>query len=104
MRDYEMMMILDAEIDEGGKKKVLEKVENMIKERNGKINEVIDWGIRKFAYPIRKKEEGHYFIVRFSSPSGVPSEIKREMRLINEIYRVMIIREDNVRSVKKRRS
>ncbi len=103
MRDYEMMMILDAEISEEGRKKVLEKVENMIKERNGKINEVVDWGIRKFAYKIRKKEEGHYFILRFSSPPGVPSEIKKEIRLLNEIYRVMIIREDNVKSVKKRR-
>uniref|UniRef100_A0A7V4E2X5 Small ribosomal subunit protein bS6 n=1 Tax=candidate division WOR-3 bacterium TaxID=2052148 RepID=A0A7V4E2X5_UNCW3 len=103
MRDYEMMMILDAEIPEEGKKKVLEKIENMIKERNGKINELIDWGIRKFAYPIRKKEEGHYFILKFSSPPGTPSEIKKEIRLVNEIYRVMIIREDNVKRVKKRR-
>ena len=103
MRDYEMMMIIDSEIDEERKKKVLEKVENMIKERNGNINELIDWGIRKFAYPIRKKEEGHYFILRFSSPPQVPSEIKKEIKLINEIYRIMIIREDNLKSVKKRR-
>lgn len=103
MRDYEMMMIVDAEISEESKKKVIKKVENMIKERNGKINELIDWGIRKLAYPIRKKEEGHYFILRFSSPPQVPSEIKKEMRLVNEIYRFMIIREDNVKSSKKRR-
>jgi len=103
MRNYEMMMIIDAEIPEESKNKIIEKIENIIKGKEGKINEKIDWGIRKFAYPIRKKNEGHYFILRFSAPQDVPGEIKKEVRLINEIYRIMILREENVKSFKKRR-
>lgn len=103
MRDYEMMMIVDPDLDEGDKKKVVEKVEGMIKERGGEIKERIDWGVRKFAYPIRKKEEGHYYIIRFSADAQVPLEVRNELRLVKEVFRVMILRQENVTSTKKRR-
>lgn len=103
MRDYEMMMIVEPDLDEEKRKKIVEKVEGMIKEKGGNINERVDWGVRKFAYPIRKKEEGHYYIIRFTSEPHVPLEVRKEIRLVKEVFRVMILRQENVSSIKKRR-
>lgn len=104
MKNYEMMMIVDPDLDEEGKNKAVEKVEGMIKERGGEIKERIDWGVRKFAYPVKKKEEGHYYILKFSAPGDAPLDIRKELRLVREIFRLMIIKEENVASTRKRRA
>ncbi len=49
MRDYEMMIIIDSDLDDDTKRKTVEKIEGIIKEKGGEIREKIDWGMRTFA-------------------------------------------------------
>jgi|Deesub1362A_J573_1020465.scaffolds.fasta_scaffold00025_149 small subunit ribosomal protein S6 len=104
MRDYEMMIIIDPDLDDETKRKTVEKIESIIKEKGGEVKERIDWGMRKFAYPVKKKEEGHYYILKFSTPGDAPLDIRKELRLVREIFRLMIIKEENVTSTRKRRA
>ncbi len=101
MRDYEMMIIIDSDLDDDTKRKTVEKIEGIIKEKGGEIREKIDWGMRKFAYPIKKKEEGHYYILKISAPGDTSLDIRKELKLVKEIFRLMIIKEENLPQPKR---
>ncbi|MEO0271226.1 MAG: 30S ribosomal protein S6 [candidate division WOR-3 bacterium] len=100
MREYEMMFILDPELDVEKRKEIYNKLENLIKENGGEILKVDDWGIREFAYPIRHKNSGFYSVWEFKSGPELPIFLRNQIRLIREIFRVMILRKENVKSFK----
>ncbi len=89
MRKYECMYILDPSLEEKDGK--IEEIKRWMEEK-GSVEEVDVWGTRKLAYPIKKKEEGYYVVVRFTSePEGV-QELREKFRLEPAVLRFMIVR------------
>jgi len=103
MREYEMMMIIDPDIEEEKRKELYKKIEELIKEKGGEIIDINDWGLRELAYPIKKKNSGFYTVWDFKSGPEVPIYLRDQMRLIKEIYRVMILKKENVKSFKTKK-
>ncbi len=103
MREYEMMLITDPDLDENKRKEIFLKIEEMIKNGGGEIIKIEDWGLREFAYPIRKKNMGYYTVWEFRSNPEIPLSLKSNFRLMKEIFRVMILRRENVKSYKKKK-
>jgi small subunit ribosomal protein S6 len=103
MREYEMMMIIDPDIEEEKRKELYKKIEDLIKEKGGEVININDWGLRELAYPIKKKNSGFYTVWEFKSEPDVPIHLRNQMRLIKEIYRVMILKKENVKSFKAKK-
>ena len=57
MREYELVYILQADLDDATTDGIVENIETLIKNSNGEIDKVDRWGKRKLAYPIRKMNE-----------------------------------------------
>ncbi len=57
MHQYELMVILDPEIDERTVAPSLDKFLNVIRNDGGTIEKIDIWGRRKLAYEIKKKNE-----------------------------------------------
>ena len=70
---YELMVILDPEIDERTVAPSLDKFLNVIRNDGGTIENVDIWGRRRLAYEIKKKTEGIYAVVNFTATSARPS-------------------------------
>jgi|Deesub1362A_J573_1020465.scaffolds.fasta_scaffold04062_9 small subunit ribosomal protein S6 len=104
MREYEMMLILNPELDEEKRKEVLDKIESIIKEGKGETQEIKEWGLKELAYPIKKKNTGYYVLWYFKSPGNLPINLRRELKLVPDVYRVMIMRVENVVSEKRRKT
>ncbi len=103
MREYEMMMIMDPDIDEEKRKEVYRKIENILREGGVEVININEWGLREFAYPIRKKNSGFYTVWEFEAAPELPIYLRKELRLIKEVYRVMILKKDNVKSFKTKK-
>lgn len=103
MREYEMMMIIDPDIDEEKRKELYKKIEDLIKEKDGEVININDWGLRELAYPIKKKNSGFYTVWEFKSGPDLPIHLRNQMRLIKEVYRVMILKKENVKSFKAKK-
>lgn len=89
MREYECMYILDPSVEEKDGK--IEEIRKWMEDKGG-VDDVDVWGNRKLAYPIKKKEEGYYVVVRFrSTPDGV-QELKERLRMEPAILRFLIVR------------
>ena len=67
MHQYELMVILDPEIDERTVAPSLDKFLNVIRNDGGTIDNVDIWGRRRLAYEINKKTEGIYAVVDFTA-------------------------------------
>ncbi|MEN3045205.1 MAG: 30S ribosomal protein S6 [Candidatus Hydrothermales bacterium] len=100
MQDYEMMLIVDPDIDEEKRKEIYRKIEIMIENEGGKVLDIKDWGYREFAYPIKHKNGGFYSIWEFRSIPETPNFLRSQMRLMKDIFRFMIIKKENVKSFK----
>lgn len=92
MRSYEVMYILDADLDKEAIEKAIEKTEDLIKKNKGKVEKVDKWGRRKFAYPIDGRNDGFYVLITFRGENKIIAELNRVLKLTGEIIRFMIVR------------
>ncbi|AZZ53462.1 MULTISPECIES: 30S ribosomal protein S6 [Rathayibacter] len=89
---YELMVILDPEIDERTVAPSLDKFLNVIRTDGGSIDKVDVWGRRRLAYEINKKSEGIYAIVDFTSTSAAANELDRQLKLSEAVMRTKVLR------------
>ncbi|MET3769860.1 small subunit ribosomal protein S6 [Marisediminicola sp. UYEF4] len=92
MQQYELMVILDPEIDERTVAPSLDKFLNVIRNAGGSIDKVDIWGRRRLAYEINKKTEGIYAVVALTSDSAATVELDRQLKLSEAVMRTKVLR------------
>ncbi len=94
MRQYEMMVILDPEVDERTVQPSLEKYLSVITGNSGTVDKLDIWGRRRLAYPIKKRNDGIYAVINFTAESGTAKELERQFGLNEAILRTKLLRPD----------
>lgn len=94
MRKYEAALILLSNLEEDVRNAEIEKVKNIITDRQGTIEKVNEWGQRRLAYEIDKKREGYYVFIDFTAGSDAVDEIDRICKISDNVVRHMITVEE----------
>ena len=94
LRQYEIMIILDPEIEERTVAHSLDKYLTVIKNDGGTVDKVDIWGKRRLAYDIQKKSEGIYAVVDFTSSPATAKELDRQLGLNEVVLRTKVLRAD----------
>ncbi|GEN81549.1 30S ribosomal protein S6 [Actinotalea fermentans] len=94
MRQYEMMVILDPEIEERTVAPSLDKYLSVVTTAGGSVDKVDIWGRRRLAFDIKKKSEGIYAVVDFTATPDTAKELDRQLRLNEAVLRTKILRPD----------
>ena len=92
MHQYELMVILDPEIDERTVAPSLDKFLNVIRNDGGTVDKVDIWGRRRLAYEIKKKSEGIYAVVDFTAEPATTQELDRQLNLSEAVMRTKVLR------------
>ncbi|WP_200835897.1 30S ribosomal protein S6 [Promicromonospora kroppenstedtii] len=92
MRQYELMVILDPEVEERTVAPSLDKYLSVITTEGGSVDKVDIWGRRRLAFDISKKSEGIYAVVDFTSTSDTAKELDRQLGLNEVVLRTKILR------------
>ena len=92
MHQYELMVILDPEIDERTVAPSLDKFLNVIRTDGGTIDKVDVWGKRRLAYEINKKTEGIYAVVDMTASPAATIELDRQLKLSEAVMRTKVLR------------
>lgn len=92
MRPYELMVIIDPEVEERTVEPSLDKFLNVIRNGGGTVDKVDIWGRRRLAYDIQKKSEGIYAVVNFTADPDTAKELDRQLSLNETILRTKITR------------
>jgi small subunit ribosomal protein S6 len=92
MRKYEVMVILDPELEEKTVNPSLETFLNVVRQDGGQVNKVDIWGRRRLAFEINKKTEGIYAILDITSSAFAVSELDRQLNLNESVMRTKVVR------------
>ncbi|CAB4860531.1 unannotated protein [freshwater metagenome] len=94
MRRYEMMVILDPELEERTVAPSLETFLNVIRQSGGAVDNVDIWGRRRLAYEIEKKADGIYAVIDMTCEPAAVKELDRQLNLNESVLRTKVIRPD----------
>ena len=92
MRHYEVMVILDPDLEERAVAPLIENFLSVVREANGKVEKVDTWGRRRLAYEIKKKPEGIYSVIDLQAEPAVVKELDRQMNLNESVLRTKVLR------------
>ena len=90
---YETIFIVDLTIGEEKIKELVEKFKALI-EKNGKVESVEDWGVKKLAYEINYIREGHYVLVNFEAGADFVAELNRVYNITDGVMRSIVVNKD----------
>jgi len=92
MRQYEMMIIVDPEVDDRQVPAALERFLTVVKNDKGTVDNVDVWGRRRMAFDIKKRSEGIYVVVNFTAEPATAKEMDRQLGLSETILRTKLLR------------
>ena len=92
MRHYEVMIILDPDLEEKTIQPSLEAFLNVIRGDGGTVNNVDIWGRRRMAYEINHKGEGIYVVLDLTATPAAVAELDRQLNLNEAIMRTKVTR------------
>jgi small subunit ribosomal protein S6 len=95
MRHYEIMIILDPNLEERTVQPSLDQFLKVVTGRGGKVDKVDIWGKRRLAYPIEKKPDGFYAVVDVTAEPDTVIELDRQLNLNEAILRTKVTRPEH---------
>jgi len=97
MHKYELMVILDPNLEERTVAPSLDKFLNVIRNAKGSVDNVDIWGRRKMAYEINKHQDGIYAVVNMTCDSDAVVELDRQLKISEAVLRTKVLRAEEVR-------
>ena len=94
MQLYETAVVVDPQMKSEEIEEFLQKIKNFITNHGGEIVDTVEWGKRRLAYEIRKKQYGYYAFIRFNGPGQLIQLLEREYRLSENVLRSLTIKVD----------
>jgi len=90
MKKYEIMYILNANLDDEARKNEIEKLHKILTDNGAKVGAVKEWGLRDFAYQIKKQTKGYYVIIKVEAEQKGLAEFNRLVKLNNNVLRHLV--------------
>lgn len=94
MRNYELMVILDPDLEERTVAPSLDTYLNVVRKDGGSVDNVEVWGRRRLAYEIDKNAEGIYAVVKLQAEPATVKELDRQLSLNESVLRTKVMRPD----------
>ena len=86
VKQYETVFIATPVLSEEQMKETVKKYTDLLTAKGAEIVYENNWGMRKLAYPIRKKTTGFYYLIEFKAEGSVINDLevayKRDERLL----------------------
>jgi small subunit ribosomal protein S6 len=95
-REYELVYILQPNVDPDEADKVATKIQEVVTRLGGKITKVDSWGRRKLAYPIKKASRGVFIYVKLVGYNDIVAELERNLRNADVVVRFQTVRREGV--------
>jgi len=90
MHNYELMCIIQPDLDETAFNGVLDRVKGWVAESGGSVDKVDVWGRRRLAYTIHKQREGQYVLLNIALKPSAAADLERNIRFQETVLRHML--------------
>lgn len=92
MTDYEILLLLDAELPEERQREIVSRARELIEHGGGQFAAHDAWGRRKLAYEIDRKAEGSYHLLTFAAQPDTLDEVSRVLKITDGVLRHLAVR------------
>ncbi len=91
---YELTYIVNPVLEDDQYEEIVSKFTDFIKDNDGEIDEVDEWGIRKFEYEMDGKSSGYYVNAFFTAPGELIEKLERALRIDDQVMRYLTLKYD----------
>ena len=91
---YELTYIINPVLEDDQYEEIVNKFTEFIRNNGGEIDEVDEWGIRKFEYEMDGKSSGYYVNAYFTAPGELIEKLERNLRIDDHIMRYLTLKYD----------
>ena len=92
MTDYEILLMLDAELPDERQNEIVTRAREAIERDGGRWDNEEAWGRRRLAYEIDHKPEGVYHLLTFAAEPATLDEVSRVLKITDGVMRHMAVR------------
>jgi small subunit ribosomal protein S6 len=90
MRQYELIIIVQPDLDEETTHGVIDRVKSMITDNGGEILKTDIWGTRQLAYEIQNFRDGFYVYMEVEFAPEYGAELKQTLRYVEPVIRYLL--------------
>jgi small subunit ribosomal protein S6 len=101
MRRYETIIITDPDLSDEQREPILQRVADVVNQGDGYLALTDEWGSRKLAYEIKKKDRGYYIRFDFCGTGAVVNEMERFFRIDDRVMKYMTVLLDKSADIEK---
>ena len=94
MNNYEAVLIARAALSSDALEKLAEEMKGLIAKHKGEVAQLQTWGKRRLAFPIKKQQEGYYFLLEFALNPSELKKIEHSFTLNDSLLRTMVIKKE----------
>ena len=91
MRNYEIMYILKADLDEAAREAAMQDLQKLLEENGAKVNNVdTKLGLRDLAYPINDETKGFYVVLKVEADEAALYQFNRKVKINPAVLRHLV--------------
>lgn len=94
MVNYEGVFIVDPDLQTESTKNVVAQLQELVAKNGGRVDGLQEWGRRKLAYKINKKQDGHYVVLNFQLDPKSTRKFEQTLRLNDNLLRYLLVNKD----------
>ena len=94
MRNYEGVIILNPDLAGEAAKGAVVQVQELVTKNGGRVDGLQEWGKRRLAYKIGKRQEGNYLVVNFQMDTQATKKLEQGLRLNDQVMRYLLVNKD----------
>ncbi|MDD6797833.1 MAG: 30S ribosomal protein S6 [Bacteroides sp.] len=94
MNKYELTVVVSANVEDEVRINAVEQIKELIARFGGVISNVEDCGKKRLAYEIQHMKDGFYYFIKFEADATAPAEIESRVRIMDNILRFLIVKEE----------
>lgn len=88
---YETVFIMNPVLSDDQVKDTVAKFKKILTETGAEIVHENNWGLKKLAYPIQKKNTGFYYLIEFKAPGDLIAKLETEFKRDERIMRFLTL-------------
>lgn len=104
MRIYEELFIVRPDATDEELDPFIDQMKGVITNTGGTVDKADNWGVRKLAYRVQKRSEGHYILLQFTSGPDTVKELERRLRVSDLVLKFITVRiDERLKKIEKRK-
>ena len=96
MRNYEGVFILDPDLSSDTSKSAVSQIDQLIVKHGGRVDGIQEWGKKRLAYKIKKKQDGHYVLFNFQLDPAQAKKLEGLFRLNDQLIRFLLVNKEKL--------